>query len=227
MFLLFILANFYFSIFYISSNPNKLDFTEEKNSMFYLSNSTVSFSEVKGITDNINTIIDSNNSKIERLNVQENHTEEEYNLESFHGDPLSVIGSDDRVHITPTTISPWQTIVKLYITWGADTYIGSGVMIDKNHVLTAGHCVYDIFLGGWADSIKIIPGMDNGNEPYGHAWATDMRCYLDWRSFHNHQHDFAVLTLDSDIGLQTGWMELYTSNASSRFRLWLKYVLGL
>lgn len=215
MFLLFILANFYFSIFYISSNPNKLDFTEEKNSMFYLSNSTVSFSEVKGITDNINTIIDSNNSKIERLNVQENHTEEEYNLESFHGDPLSVIGSDDRVHITPTTISPWQTIVKLYITWGADTYIGSGVMIDKNHVLTAGHCVYDIFLGGWADSIKIIPGMDNGNEPYGHAWATDMRCYLDWRSFHNHQHDFAVLTLDSDIGLQTGWMELYTSNASS------------
>jgi V8-like Glu-specific endopeptidase len=123
----------------------------------------------------------------------------------------NIIGEDNRERITPTTDYPWSSIVQLYVTWGAESYICSGAMISKNHVLTAGHCVYAQSRGGWADSIKVTPGADNGNEPFGHAWAINVRCFSRWINNEMAAYDFAVITLDSDIGLQTGWMELYPS----------------
>ncbi len=127
----------------------------------------------------------------------------------------NVIGEDNRIRVTATNSYPWSAIVKLSMTWGTDIYIGSGVMIDKNHVLTAGHCVYSHSRGGWADNVKVIPGADNGNEPFGHAWAINIRSYSNWINNAEQEHDFAVITLDRDIGLQTGWMELYTTLPSS------------
>lgn len=132
-----------------------------------------------------------------------------------HPLPSNIIGEDDRVRVSPTTSYPWSAIVKLRATWGTDVYISSGAMIDKNHVLTAGHCVYSHSRGGWADSVKVIPGADSGIEPFGYAWPLNIRCYNSWISSARTIHDFAVITLDRDIGLQTGWMELYTTLSSS------------
>ena len=127
----------------------------------------------------------------------------------------NVIGDDDRVRITPTTSYPWSAIVKLHIACDGYYTFGTGALIDKNHVLTAGHCVYSHLNGGWADSIKVVPGEDNGDEPFGHAMAINLRCYVDWITHADEQHDFALITLDRDIGLQTGWMGLYTTLPSS------------
>ena len=143
--------------------------------------------------------------------------DKEINLNNQNKNTLflsNVLGDDDRFRITPTTSYPWSTIVKLRINWGGSNYIGSGVIIDKNYVLTAGHCVYQNSLGGWADSIKVSPAVDNGNEPYGYAWATNMRTYSYWIESQYTQYDFALLTLDQDIGLQTGWMEFYSGESS-------------
>ena len=60
-----------------------------------------------------------------------------------------------------------------------------------------------------------MPGADNGIEPFGHAWAINMRTYSSWISSAKTIHDFAVITLDRDIGTQTGWMALYTTQSWS------------
>ncbi|MFX1500296.1 MAG: carboxypeptidase regulatory-like domain-containing protein [Promethearchaeota archaeon] len=132
------------------------------------------------------------------------------------GDVESVIGSDGRVRITPTTSYPWRTIVKLYIT-AADSslWVGSGAMIDAFHVLTAGHCAYLHDNGGWASSIEVVPAMDNLDDPIGNAWMTFMRSYTGWTADENPGHDWAVLTLDRNIGSYTGWMGRITAGSSS------------
>jgi len=126
-----------------------------------------------------------------------------------------VIGTDDREMVISTTSYPWSSIVKLHITWGEYYTFGTGALIDKNHVLTAAHCVYSHSHGGYADSIRVVPGENNGNEPFGYAWAIKMRCYDEWKDYAAPEHDFALLTLDRDIGLYTGWMGAYTTMSSS------------
>jgi len=179
---------------------------------FDLMNSSETLLPDLAIIDNFNDILDSIKASFDGVAHPEDKPTNERNQYTFYGKPQNVLGEDDRVRITPTTSYPWQSIVALYITWGSDTYIATGALIDKNHVLTAGHCVYYLAYGGWADSIKVVPAMDNGNEPYGHAWATDMRVYAEWINTQMHYHDFAVITLDSDLGLQMGWMGLQTAD---------------
>jgi V8-like Glu-specific endopeptidase len=132
----------------------------------------------------------------------------------------SVIGTDDRQRISPTTSYPWRTVCKLFITAGDDTHwIGSGVIIgrlDNNafHIYTAGHCVYIHNHGGWVKHVEVIPGYDNGYMPYNHAWGTYLRTYTGWTNNADHRHDWAVVTLDRRVGNFTGWMGRMTAPSS-------------
>jgi len=131
--------------------------------------------------------------------------------------PTTVFPPDDRVRITDTTVYPWRTICKLLITMPDTTqWMGSGALIGCQdghgyHVLTAGHCVYDPDHGGWASSIEVIPGLDDNYMPYFSAWSTYMRSYTGWTQYQDHQHDWAVITLDRNIGDYTGWMGRMTA----------------
>jgi len=128
----------------------------------------------------------------------------------------SVIGTDDRTRIYNTEDYPWRTVVKLYITAGDGSgRIGSGMIIDNFHILTAGHCVYNHDHGGWAQSIEVIPGKDDTDWPFHHAWVTYMRSYTGWTNDENHNHDWAMCTLDRNVGMYTGWMGRRTADKSS------------
>ncbi len=136
--------------------------------------------------------------------------------------PESVIGGDDR-KIYNNVGFPGRTIVKLYISapWGGN-WVGSGAIIDNFHVLTAGHCayIYDDDTGneGWASSIEVVPGMDLADsvpDPYGNAWVVGMRSYNGWTENENNEHDWALLTLDRNVGAFTGWMGRITAPSSS------------
>jgi V8-like Glu-specific endopeptidase len=119
----------------------------------------------------------------------------------------SVIGVDGRVRITPTTSYPWRTICKVYITFpNGATGWGSAAIIDNYHILTAGHCVHSQASGGWATSLEVVPAEDSGYMPYNHAWGTHMRSYSGWTVSQMPEHDWAVVTLDRNVGAYTGWM---------------------
>jgi glutamyl endopeptidase len=126
--------------------------------------------------------------------------------------PLSVLPPDDRQQITPTTDFPWRTICKLKIKMPDGSCLdGTCVIIDDFHVLTAGHCVYDGSRGGWPLQLEIIPGLDGDYLPYNRAWATHIRCPTEWTDSQQTEYDWALVTLDRNIGLWTGYMGRYTT----------------
>lgn len=136
-----------------------------------------------------------------------------YTFQQYDPSPSYPFPPDDRVKITTTSTYPWSTIVKLFITAADDTeWIGSGAMLDEFHILTCGHCIYLHDNGGWADEVKVIPGMDGSYEPFGHAYATYFRTYTGWTQDEMEEHDWAVVTLDRTVGNFTGWMGRKTAD---------------
>ena len=119
----------------------------------------------------------------------------------------AVFGSDDRVWISNTWEYPWRTQCKLIITFpSGHQFVGSGTLVGSKYVLTAGHCTYEPGEGGWASSIEVIPGLSGTYKPYGSFWAVYMRSYTGWTSYQDSQHDFALLTLNYNIGSYIGWL---------------------
>ncbi len=138
---------------------------------------------------------------------------------------------DQRTIISGQNVFPWRTIVKLYISTSWGNYVGSGAVIDNFHILTAGHCAYvrDSPNFGWATSIEVVPAfdnLDNPSDPYGHAWVTGMRSYTGWTSSGSTGHDWAVLTLDRNVGAFTGWMGRTTAGSGSSIYTGIMNVAG-
>ncbi len=135
--------------------------------------------------------------------------------------PESVFPPDDRVRVTSTDTYPWRTVCRLFITASDGTHwMCSGAIIGcpdghGYHVLTAGHCIYMHDHGGWASSVKVVPGLDDSYKPYNYAWKTNMRSYTGWTVYQDHRYDWAVLTLDRNVGDYTGWMGRQTASSSS------------
>lgn len=123
----------------------------------------------------------------------------------------TVHGNDDRDEVSNTLAFPARTAVKLRMTFGSSTFIGSGIMISEFHVLTAGHCVYDDS-AGWVSSIEVSPAQDdidqsNGENGkwYGTANSTYVRSYSGWTDNGLADWDWGLITLDRSIGNYTGW----------------------
>ena len=131
--------------------------------------------------------------------------------------PETVLGADDRVRVSPTTSYPWRTVCKLFMTAADGTHwVCSGAIIGCQdghgyHILTAGHCIYMHDHGGWISSIEVVPGLDYTYMPYHHAWGTYLRTYTGWTSSADHRHDWAMVTLDRNVGDYTGWMGRITT----------------
>ena len=111
---------------------------------------------------------------------------------------------------------PWNVNCKLYMSFAGGNYVGSGVLIDPMHVLTAGHCVHDVLNGGtWATSITVVPGYELGSTPYGDASAVQLHSWTGWTVDANWDHDMALIDLDRPIGALTGWHGYGYNNSPS------------
>jgi len=126
-----------------------------------------------------------------------------------------VVGTDGRKRITNTTDYPWRTIAKLETTY-PDGRVSSctGAIIDNFHILTAGHCAYSRGHGGYG-KIKAYPGQNGKYTPFSYANSTKVRTYTQWTTNRDPNHDWALITLDRNIGLYTGWMGLKTASTNS------------
>lgn len=112
----------------------------------------------------------------------------------------------------PVSNYPQRTTVKLFkYRNGIIKQEGSGVMISKDLVLTASHCVY-LYNGSdsiatFHDSLLAIPAFDNGKENQFCGKSISAMYYLPKSNFQYFlSQDVAIIKLREPIGLKTGWV---------------------
>jgi len=132
-----------------------------------------------------------------------------------------------------TTEFPDSAVVRIFITFpDGSTAQGTGTMVNPNTVLTAGHVVYDASDGGWATSIEVIPGQNGNSQPYGIAYsvaASTFTSYIAASQIAANQSgsdahvpgdgDIGFISLNRDVGDQTGWLSLIPGITGTSFDL--------
>ena len=109
-----------------------------------------------------------------------------------------IIGTDNRVRISPTTSYPWRAICALRMTAKDNTkWIGTGWLVSPRTVITAGHCVYLHGHGGWPKKIEVIPAMNDASRPYGSFVGTTFRSVNGWINSKNRDYDYGAIILPS------------------------------
>jgi V8-like Glu-specific endopeptidase len=107
--------------------------------------------------------------------------------------------------ITNPAPYPWSANVKLFFTQGGSYYVGSGVLIDPLHVLTAGHCVHSGPGGAWSSDMIVVPAYQNLSAPYGTARSVNLTTWVGWSDYADFDYDMGLIELDRPIGALTGW----------------------
>lgn len=131
---------------------------------------------------------------------------------SFGPAPEAVIGVDDRVQITTTSVYPWRVHASLRITANdGSQWIGTGWFIGPRTLITAGHCVFIRNSGvpnrdGWVRSITVIPGRNGTQQPFGSAVSTNFRTVTGWSNSGNQEYDYGAIILNTNLGSTTGWL---------------------
>jgi V8-like Glu-specific endopeptidase len=118
----------------------------------------------------------------------------------------TVIGVDDRVRIVDTDLPPWRMICSLTMQAVAGSAIGTGWLVGPKTVVTAGHCVFSSqFFGGWAQSIRLIPGRDGSEAPFGQTVATRFSATDRWVESEDADFDIGCIHLEEPLGDSVGW----------------------
>jgi V8-like Glu-specific endopeptidase len=110
---------------------------------------------------------------------------------------------------------PLTAVVHIEITF-PDGFraIGSGDVVDRTHVLTAGHVVFASHHGGWAKAWSVYAGRTGATTPFEVAHGVKARTFTsfidDDKASTDGRHkpgdgDVGLITLDRPLGDETGW----------------------
>lgn len=117
-------------------------------------------------------------------------------------------GVDDRASVSNPGGPPWRMICQLLVTGTNGLRVrGTGWFIGPRTVMTAGHCVHSTKLGGWVETIEVVPGMDGRRRPFGSAVSRSFRSVSGWVENQSAPHDYGCIILPENdrLGDKTGW----------------------
>ncbi len=123
----------------------------------------------------------------------------------------AIIGPDDRVRITNTTVFPYRAIASLLITAADNSrWIGTAWFISPRTLITAGHCVYIKNSGvpgrdGWVKSITVIPGRDASKRPFGSVTSSSFRSVTGWTNNGSENFDYGAIIIPTPLGNTVGF----------------------
>jgi glutamyl endopeptidase len=127
----------------------------------------------------------------------------------------TVIGTDNRTVVDDTTTLPSSAIGSLEVTLDGEDVTCAGFLIDRNSVVTAGHCLHTGGSGGeFATAATFTPGRDGGTSPFGDCDAERIFVASRWLTNRSAADDWGLIQLNCDVGDTTGWLRMkYMSNA--------------
>lgn len=121
----------------------------------------------------------------------------------------TVCGTDERTQVTNVTAFPWRANCQLVITLqNGSQGIGTGWMVGRGTVITAGHCVHTGGTSGqWIKSVVVIPGRNGSYRPYGSIAGASFRSVTGWTRDASPNYDYGAIILPSHmkIGDRTGY----------------------
>lgn len=107
--------------------------------------------------------------------------------------------------VTNETVYPWRTIGKVFVggnnNFNSPLWTGSGVLVGKNLLLTAGHVAPWNVQGWW---MRFVPAFNNGSEPLGSSYVETFRGFNQPGEVHG--LDYAICKLYTALGNSVGWM---------------------
>jgi V8-like Glu-specific endopeptidase len=101
----------------------------------------------------------------------------------------------NRTEVGDPGAEPFRAHGKVFFTLGGTDYVCSGTSVTSNNrsaVWTAGHCVQDRELGGFATKWAFVPAYRNGNAPFGRWPARRLAVTPQWRQESSFKYDLGA-----------------------------------
>lgn len=112
-----------------------------------------------------------------------------------------IIGADDRVRVTNVNKKPYKWLCSLVIrAANGKGYVGSGFLVGRRTIITAGHCVYMSKQGGWAASITVYVARNGGS--WAHTFnvpRTGLRSTSGWVNQGRPESDYGAIILSQNL----------------------------
>ncbi len=121
---------------------------------------------------------------------------------------------------------PFSAICEIQVTFpDQKSYVGSGVLVDRFHVLTAGHLLYHAEDGGLVTSVQVIPELNGNQQPFGSAYGAYVRVDGTFAAYEKThpgltapgERDVALITLNKTLGDTAGAMSFGYDNNDADF----------
>lgn len=126
----------------------------------------------------------------------------------------AIIGRDDQFRVNNTKAFPYRTVVHLEMEYADGAYIGSGVLIAPNLVLTVAHNLYNQKTKTWARNVIATPGQSGAYQPYGQYVASNyyiLRTYKTEGQQIPSNYDIAVIRLNRNVPASVGYLPVSQS----------------
>lgn len=123
---------------------------------------------------------------------------------NFHNNTISPFNARNVPHATVvhnTMVRPYSGVVNIRTTWphGPATY-ATGFLYGPNSVATVGHNLFNIYRGGWANWIEVIPARNGLNSaPFGTYFAVTMSVHGSWFQSRLEAFDIGFIHLNSSV----------------------------
>jgi glutamyl endopeptidase len=153
--------------------------------------------------------------------------------------PENVIGVDNRVVVSNTSMTPWRCICHLEVEYERGPVgFGTGFLISEHAVVTAAHVLMDRSSDGWnrprkARRVRVVPGRNGTLAPYGYFVSEEFKVPDGWGAPNANQNaasafDYGAVLVpkklkvsEESFGKRLGYFGLkaFTDNEAARKNL--------